>query len=87
MMKAGLSISTSEIELVGGVSELVPRELIHPEDGALIKINKFYAADLDTSKWKKEDKLTLVDKSGTPYVVVKGGWTMPMQPEQEENAG
>ena len=86
MMKAGLSISTSEIELVGGSSDAVPRELIHPEDGALFKVNKFYAADIDTSKWKKEDKLTLVDKSGVPYIVVKGGWVAPMQPEQEEHA-
>ena len=81
-MKAGLSVSAFEIELCGGSSDTVPRELIVPQDGSLVKVNKFYCCDLDTSKWKKEDTGTLVDKQMRQYTVVKGGWVSPIPFEE-----
>lgn len=86
-MKAGLSVSALEIELCGGSSELVPRELIVPETGALIKVNKFYQTDLDTSGFKKDDTQQIMDKQGRYYTVIKGGWVAPTPEEtQESNA-
>lgn len=81
-MKAGLSVSAFEIELCGGSSDTVPRELIVPQNGSLVKVNKFYCCDLDTSKWKKEDTDTLVDKQMRQYTVVKGGWVAPVPVEE-----
>ena len=78
-MKAGLTIVASEIELCGGSSDEVPRELFAPENGQLFKIAKYYQSDLDTSKWKQEDQAILVDRQAHRYIVVKGGWVAPEQ--------
>lgn len=78
-MKAGLTIVASEIELCGGSSDEVPRELFAPDNGQLFKVTKYYQSDLDTSKWKKEDQAILVDRQAHRYIVVKGGWVAPEQ--------
>lgn len=78
-MKAGLTIVASEIELCGGSSDEVPRELYAPDNGQLFKVVKYYQSDLDTSKWKKEDQAILVDRQAHRYIVVKGGWVAPEQ--------
>lgn len=84
-MKAGLTVMAQEIELCGGSSDEVPRDLIVPETGALVKVAKYYQTDFDTSKFKKEDQAFLMDKRGNQYVVVKGGWVAPVQvPGNEE---
>ena len=86
-MKAGLRVSAFEIELCGGSNEMVPRELIIPETGALVKVNKFYQTDLDTSKFKKDETQQIIDKQGRYYTVIKGGWVAPTPEEtQESNA-
>lgn len=84
-MKAGLTVSASEIELVGGQSEDVPRQLILPDSGQLVDVTKYYAANVDTSKWKKDDVGYLVDTKGRQYTLAKGGWVKPIQ-DTPENA-
>lgn len=86
-MKAGLTVAAHEIELCGGSTEEVPRELADPNDGHLYKVAKYYQTDLDTSKWKKEDQGLLVDRQARRYIVVKGGWVAPevVQPEDDKN--
>lgn len=81
-MKAGLSVAAQEIELCGGQTELVPRQLIVPKSGELVDVAKYYQANIDTSKWKKEDAMMLYDAKGNQYKLVKGGWVAPMQQEQ-----
>ena len=82
--KAGLSVSAFEIELVGGSSDEVPRELTDPESGTIFRVAKYYQTDVDTSKWKKDDSCFLVDKRMNQYQVVKGGWVAPVvAPESE----
>lgn len=83
-MKAGLTIIAQEIELCGGSSDLVPRQLIQPESGEVIDVVKFYQAQVETKNWKKDDHGMLVDRAGNQYMLVKGGWVAPMQPEQEQ---
>ena len=86
-MKAGLRVSAFEIELCGGSTDMVPRELIIPETGALVKVYKFYQTDLDTSGFKKDDTQQIMDKQGRYYTVIKGGWVAPTPVEtQESNA-
>lgn len=86
-MKAGLTVAAHEIELCGGSTDEVPRELADPNDGHLYKVAKYYQTDLDTSKWKKEDQGLLVDRQARRYIVVKGGWVAPevVQPEDDNN--
>ena len=82
-MKAGLTINAVEVELCGGMSELVPKQLVVPETGALVDVKKYYQADIDTSKFKKDDAGCLNDLKGNRYLLVKGGWVTPFV---EENA-
>ena len=82
-MKAGLTINAVEVELCGGMSELVPKQLVVPETGALVDVKKYYQADIDTSKFKKDDAGYLNDLKGNRYLLVKGGWITPFV---EENA-
>ena len=86
-MKAGLTIIAQEIELCGGSSDLVPRQLIQPESGEVVDVVKFYQAVVETKNWKKDDRGMLVDRAGNQYVLVQGGWVAPMQPDQEQAQG
>lgn len=83
-MKAGLTINAVEVELCGGMSELVPKQLVVPETGALVDVKKYYQADIDTSKFKKDDAGYLNDTKGNRYLLVKGGWVSPFV-EQDAN--
>lgn len=83
-MKAGLTINAVEVELCGGMSELVPKQLVVPETGALVDVKKYYQADIDTSKFKKDDAGYLNDLKGNRYLLVKGGWVTPFE-EQDAN--
>lgn len=87
MMKAGLTIHASEIELVGGSTDAVPRQLIVPESGQIVDVNKYYQAVIDTNGWKKDDKGYLVDTKGNQYQLIKGGWVAPVQPEGQPQEG
>lgn len=80
-MKAGVTINVTEIELCGGNNDLVPRQLIIPDTGDIVDVAKYYQANVDTSKWKKDDSGFLVDKNGNQYTLVKGGWVAPVHPE------
>lgn len=76
-MKAGLTINAQEVELCGGSSDLVPRQLIIPETGDIVEVAKYYQANVDTKSWKKDDKGFLVDRQGGQYQLIKGGWVAP----------
>lgn len=85
MMKAGLKIAATEIELCGGSSELVPRELIDPETNQIFEVSKWYWVDRDNKAMKKDDLLLLVDKQGHEYGMNKAGFVLP-RPEDTEQA-
>lgn len=80
-MKAGMTIAAQEIELCGGSTDEVPRQLIIPDSGQLVDVAKYYQANVDTSKWKKEDVGYLLDTRGNSYDLVKGGWVTPHKEE------
>lgn len=86
-MKAGLTINAVEVELCGGMSELVPKQLVVPETGALVDVKKYYQADIDTSKFKKDDAGYLNDTKGNKYLLVKGGWVTPFVEESTNGNG
>lgn len=86
MMKAGLKISAQEIELVGGSSDEVPRQLVEPATGALLDVTKYYWCNGDTSKMKKDDIREVVDTKGNVYLLNKAGFVAPKPAQQEEQA-
>lgn len=88
-MKAGIQCSATEIELCGGVAELVPRQLIDPDSGALIDTQKYYWCNAETKGMKANDTKLLIDTRGNQFMMDKRGFVAPVQPQddsQPENA-
>lgn len=79
MMKAGLQVSAWEIELCGGQSDDVPRQLVDPSNGALVDVTKHYWANLSTDGMKKDEYKELFDKKGHSYMMNYGGFVVPFQ--------
>lgn len=74
MMKAGASINVSEIELVGGQSESVPRELAIPETGQLVPVYKAYYIDITKLDTRPS---FLADRRGVLYSCDANGFVFP----------
>ena len=80
-MKAGIQCSATEIELCGGVAELVPRQLIDPETGGLFDTQKYYWCNGETKGMKANDTKLLIDARGGQYLMDKRGFVAPIQPQ------
>lgn len=80
-MKAGITVSVREIELVGGSSDDVPRQLIDPNTGALLGVSKHYWINRDNKDMKKDETMMLVDQRGNHYLMSKDGFVKPVVPE------
>lgn len=87
MMKAGATIHVLSIELCGGSTDTVPRELIDPETAAVYPTSKYYWVGRDNSKMKKDDMYTLVDAKGRQYIMSKQGFVAPVQVPQGDASG
>lgn len=84
MMKAGQTIHVSHIELCGGSSDEVPRQLINPDGGLLHEVTKCFWVDVDTKLWKKDEVHQFIDARGSAYAVNKGGFVSPVRQEQTQ---
>lgn len=92
MMKAGLQVSAWEIELCGGQSDDVPRQLIDPSNGALFDVTKHYWCNHPVDGMKADEYVELIDRKGHSYMMNYGGFVVPSaegsQAEQDaEKAG
>lgn len=87
MMKAGLTIHAQEIELCGGQSDDVPRQLIVPENGQLVDVSKHYWANIDTKGMKKDDTKPLIDAKGRQYVMDAGGFVHVIEEQPSDDEG
>lgn len=85
MMKAGAQVSVREIELVGGQSEEVPRQLIDPANGQLFETEKYYWIPRDNKSMKKDEIYTLVDQRGGQFIMNKAGFVSPMPEETSQS--
>lgn len=88
-MKAGQTIHVLSVELCGGVSDDVPKQLIDPNTGAVVEVRKFYYACADKKQLKQYAKGGFIDSKGYRYLVDESGWVKP-DPEyndtDDENA-
>lgn len=76
-MKAGVTIHVSNIQLIGGKAELVPREVIDPEDGSLHNVKKVYLVT-DMNGVVEPDKYKeMVDSKGNSYSLDTLGFIQP----------
>lgn len=81
-MKAGLSINVQEIELVGGASEEVPRELSLPT-GELVPTYKAYYVDM-RSFAQDARPTALYDRRGNLYDIDPNGFVLPLSKAQDD---
>lgn len=79
MMKAGLQVSAWEIELCGGQSDDVPRQLIDPSNGQLFDVTKHYWCNRSTEGMKQDEYVELIDKKGHSFMMNYGGFVVPFQ--------
>ena len=77
MMKAGLQVSAWEIELCGGQSDDVPRQLIDPSNGQLFDVTKHYWCNRSTEGMKQDEYVELVDRKGHSFMMNYGGFVVP----------
>lgn len=87
MMKAGLSINVQEIELVGGSSDDVPRQLVS-QTGQLYWVNKAYYVDIRLFPAGTNFPFDLFDKHGLPYAISEHGFVTPpkSEPTAQDNS-
>lgn len=78
-MKAGQTIHVLNIELCGGSSDEVPRQLIDPETGVLIPVQKLYMVNSEPKNLKQYKKSGLVDNRGGLYAVDDIGGVSPVR--------
>lgn len=85
-MKAGLQVSVSEVELCGGSTDAVPRQIIDPESGTIFNTQKYYWCDASTKGMKKDDIKLMVDTRGNEYQMNNIGFVapVPVNDESEE---
>lgn len=86
-MVGGLTIRATEIELCGGSTDEVPRQLINPEDGSISDVTKHYWCAADTKGLKNDEYRVLVDQKGREFAQNKSGFVVPKQAvEQTEES-
>lgn len=85
MMKAGATIHVLSIELCGGSSDDVPRQVIDPTTGQVFDTTKHYWINRDNSKMKKDELYQLIDQRGREYMMNKAGFVVPVPVNTESN--
>lgn len=81
-MLAGIQINALEVELCGGISDDVPRELINPETSEVLRTNRLYWSP-DCPKNKKSDwKQELIDRKGRRFAMDFHGFISPIVEEE-----
>lgn len=82
-MKAGLTVNAREIELCGGSSDAVPRQVIDPSNGQLFDVTKCYWIDKPTKGMKKADLVDITDAKGGLYKMDSYGFVHPVIVDSE----
>lgn len=82
-MMAGLRVSAWEIELCGGTSDEVPRQLIDPSNGQIFDVSKHYWVNKATEGMKENEYVELIDKGGRAFIMNYAGFVAPAQEPAE----
>lgn len=71
-MKAGVTCFAQTVELCGGSSDIVPRELI-TQDGILLRVNKYF--HIEEQQYFNQ---IVFDKNMNQYATNENGWVLPV---------
>ena len=83
-MKAGLQVSVTEVELCGGNSDAVPRQIIDPDNGTIYDVSKHYWCNMSTKGMKKDDVKPMIDTRGNEYLMNNQGFVAPRPSDNVE---
>lgn len=84
-MKAGQTIHVLNIELCGGSSDDVPRQLVDPNSGVVYDTKKLYWIPELQGKTPQGYHSALVDSRANAYVVDSNGFVTPEVQQGQEN--
>lgn len=77
-MKAGLTIHVQSVQLIGGKTDEVPREVINPDNGEVYGVEKYYSVvDWNTIQMTQDSK-KMVDARGKEYLMGRDGIIAPI---------
>ena len=76
-IKAGVTITMQEIELMGGNHDEVPRQLIDPDTAQVFEVKKYYCCNYETKDMKKGEQKVLIDKNSNGYICNHLGIVIP----------
>lgn len=77
-MKAGMTIHVQSVQLIGGKTDDVPREVINPDNGEVYGVEKSYSVvDWNTIQMDGGSK-KMVDARGKEYVMDRFGLIKPI---------
>ena len=80
-MVAGVNLQVFNIELCGGSSDEVPRQLVTP-DGHIVDTFKFHFIDMSTTGIKAGTQLMSTRGTGA-FIVNENGSVTPVKPEEQ----
>lgn len=83
-MKAGLTIHVQSVQLIGGRTEEVPKEVINPDTGDLYGVEKLYQVEDWNSIQMTENSKRMVDERGRDYIMDKDGFIKPLSNTAKE---
>lgn len=86
-MKAGQTIHVVNIELCGGLSDVVPGQLINPNDGSIHEVTKYYRVEGVEDSIATGGIMRMVDAKGREFDINHNGWVAPVQDEKPVNQG
>lgn len=86
MMKAGIQINAVDVELCGGTSDLVPRQVINPSTGAISAVSKYYWTDPKELGIKRGQTMEVIDSRQNVYTIDDKGFVSPVQTQEPATA-
>lgn len=76
-MKAGISIHVESIQLIGTKADLVPKEVINPDDGSIHSTTRKYMVTDMIGVVKPDQYKQMVDTRGNEYFLDTLGFIAP----------
>lgn len=77
-MKAGLTIHVQSVQLIGGKTDDVPKEVINPDTGDVFGVDKLYRVVDGHTIQMTETTKKMVDERGREYVMDDMGYIVPI---------
>ena len=83
-MKAGMTIHVDSVQLIGTKVDLVPKEVVNPDDGSLHSVEKRYVVTDMIGVVEPDKYMSMVDAKGNGYFLDTLGFIKPSPKNPEQ---